>query len=125
MSEKNIAVAPRLTDEVWNRGNLDAVDELLAPDFTAHNLPEGFPPDADGFKQAVSLYRTAFPDMTMTLEDIIADGDRVVVRWSARGTHGGDLAGFPPTGRPVSVTGIGIHRFVGGRIVENWSQFEA
>ena len=70
------------------------------------------------------MYRTVFPDMTMTVEDIIADGDRVVVRWSARGTHGGDLAGFPPTGRPVSVTGIGIHRFVGGRIVENWSQFD-
>lgn len=122
MSEENKAVVRRLMDEVWSRGRLDAVDQLLAPDYAGHNLPEGLPSDAEGFKQVMSLYRTAFPDMPITLEDLVAEGDRVVVRWSARGTHGGDLAGIPPTGRPVSVTGIDIYRLAGGKIVENWNQ---
>jgi predicted ester cyclase len=118
MSEENKATVRRLMDEVWNQGNLDAIDEGLAPDFVNHDAPPGLPSDREGFKQLAVMYKAAFPDMHLHVEDQLAEGDMVVSRWSAHGTHQGELMGIAPTGKEVTVTGIDIDRFEGGQIVE-------
>jgi predicted ester cyclase len=118
MSEENKATVRRLMDEVWNQGNLDAIDESLAPDFVNHDAPPGLPSDREGFKQLAVMYKAAFPDMHLHVEDQLAEGDMVVSRWSAHGTHQGELMGIAPTGKEVTVTGIDIDRFEGGQIVE-------
>ena len=124
MSEENKAVARRLVEEVWNKGNFEVADEILAPDFVANNVPPGIPPDREGLKQFIAMYRGAFPDVGLHIEDQIAEGDMVVTRFTAHGTHQGELMGIPPTNKPITVTGIGISRIVEGRIRENWNNFD-
>ena len=131
MSAELKAIARRLVEEVWNKGNFQVADEILATevrDYDAARL-NADPNDpeagqgADGFKQLVTMFRTAFPDAHLTIDDMIAEGDQVVVRWTARGTNKGDLKGVTPTGKQVTVTGTDVHRIVGGKIVEtggNW-----
>ena len=125
MSEENKALARRFYEEVWNGQNLDAIDELVAADVVIHSAPPGLPEGAAGVKALIGMYLSAFPDMKMTVEDIIATGDRVVTRWAATGTHQGVLMGVPPTGKHVTATGIGIDRVSGGRVVETWGEFDA
>lgn len=129
MSEENRAAVGRLFQEVWNEGKLEAVDELLAADFVDYRAPEGLPPGPEGTKVFLGAYREAFPDMQTTIEDQIVEGDKVVTRYTVRGTHQGDLMmgdqPIPPTGNTVEVTGINIDRLEGGRIVESWSEFDA
>ena len=124
MSEQNKAIARRIFEEVWNQGNLDAIDELLAANFVNHGSPPEIPSNREGFKQFVAMYRAAFPDTHLHVEDQIAEGDRVVTRWSGHGTHQGELMGIPPTNKQVTVTGIGIDRIAGGQIVESWGEFD-
>ncbi len=124
MSEENKAIARRLIEEVWNKGNFEVADEIFAPDFVANSLPPGIPPDSEGFKQFVAMYRAAFPDVNLHIEDQIAEGDMVVTRFTARGTHQGDLMGIPPTNKQVTVTGIGISRIVEGRSMEEWNNYD-
>jgi predicted ester cyclase len=114
------AVARRIVEEVLNRGNLDVVDELFAPDFRDHTPRPGQGPGREGYKQAITLLRSAFPDLAYTIEDLIAADDKVVLRLSARGTHQGDLMGIPPTGKPVRIVGIVIDRITDGKLVERW-----
>lgn len=114
------AVARRIVDEVLNRGNLEVVDELFAPDFRDHTPRPGQGPGREGYKQAITLLRAAFPDLAYTIEDLIAADDKVVLRLSARGTHQGDLMGIPPTGKAVRIVGIVIDRIVDGKLVERW-----
>jgi steroid delta-isomerase-like uncharacterized protein len=117
--EENKAIVRRLLDEVINKGNLDVVDELVARDYvySAPGSPEMRGPE--GFKQLISMYRSAFPDMQMTEDDMIGEGDKVVSRWTATGTHRGELMGIPPTGKRATVTGIIISRIAGGKVVED------
>ena len=124
MSEANMAMTRRFADEVMNRGNLRVLDELCAPNVVDHSMPPGFPAGIAGVKQMVTMYRSAFPDMRATIEDLIAEGDKVVARWSATGTHRGELMGIPATGKRVAVTGIGIDRFAGGKMVEHWEIYD-
>ncbi|MDZ7359293.1 MAG: ester cyclase [candidate division KSB1 bacterium] len=124
MSEQNKALSRRITEECFNKGNLAVADEFVAANFTDHGAPPGLAPGAEGFKQLVAMYRNAFPDMRITIEDVIAEGDKVVMRWTARGTHKGDLMGIAPTGKTVTVTGIGIDRIANGKIVEHWESFD-
>jgi steroid delta-isomerase-like uncharacterized protein len=124
MSEANKAMTRRFANEVMNRGNLRVVDELCAPNVVDHSMPPGFPAGTAGVKQMVTMYRSAFPDMRATIEDLIAEGDKVVARWSATGTHRGELMGIPATGKRVTVTGIGIDRFASGKMVEHWEIFD-
>jgi predicted ester cyclase len=123
MSDQNKAIARRFFDKVW-MGKLDVADELLDASYVGHGLPPGMPPGPEGFKLFVSMYRSAFPDVQYTVEDQIAEGDRVVTRWTARGTHKGELMGIPPTGKQAVVTGISISRFVGGKAVEGWDNWD-
>jgi steroid delta-isomerase-like uncharacterized protein len=120
MSEENKAVARRIVEEVWNKKNLDAIDELIAADYVDHTLPPGVPPGRDGAKAFIGMYVNAFPDVKITIEDMIAKGDKVVTRWSATGTHTGELMGIPATGKQITVTGLDITRFAGGKSVEFW-----
>jgi steroid delta-isomerase-like uncharacterized protein len=105
---------------VWDKGNLAAVDEFMADDYVDHPIPPGLPPGAKGVKQVIATYRTAFPDLKATIDDIFAEGEMVALRWSARGTHLGDWLGTPPTGNHLTVTGISIYRIAEGKAVEGW-----
>ena len=118
--EENKAILRRIVEEVINQKNLDLVDEFYPTDYVYH-----FPPNPDiqgpeGFKQYFSTAFAAFPDFHVTIEDMFAERDRVVSRITARGTHQGEFMSIPPTGKLVTVTGIAIHRFADGKIVEDW-----
>jgi steroid delta-isomerase-like uncharacterized protein len=124
MSEHNKAIVRRLFTELWNNGNLLVADELFAPNY-AHYDPStpdfGRGPDSE--KKRAALYRTAFPDLHLTIEDVIAEGETVMTRWSCRGTHKGDLNGIAPTGKHITITGLTVSRVSNGKIVEghvNW-----
>ncbi|HMD84569.1 MAG TPA: ester cyclase [Terriglobia bacterium] len=116
--EENKAIYRRLIEEVWNRGNLAVADELLAPDATAPSAPQ-LPLGPEGLKAVVRIFRTAFPDFYMTIEDIIAEGDKVAARFVEGGTHQGVFMGIAPTGRRVTFREIAIVRIVNGKVVES------
>jgi steroid delta-isomerase-like uncharacterized protein len=122
-AEENKAISRRAGEEIFNGGNLDLADELYAPDYVLHDpsLPEDLH-GPEGLKRYAAMSRGAFPDARVSVEDQIAEGDKVVDRWTATGTHTGDLMGVPPTGRRIEVSGITIGRFAGGKIVEDWYQ---
>ena len=126
MSEENRDLARRFMDEVYNKGNLDFIDEVVASNWVDHdpNSPEGMSRGVEGAKQFAEMYRNSFPDLHMTVEDLIAEGDKVVMRWTARGTHQEELMGIPPSGNRVEVTGINIDRIEGGKFVESWSNYD-
>src|SRR5918999_3118439 len=121
MSEANKAVSRRVF-EIFNSGDVDLFDEIVTPDFVNHDPSAA--PGVEGAKQQTLLYRSAFPDLEVRVEDQIAEGDRVVSRWSARGTHRGDLLGIAPTGKQTTATGITIDRLEGGKIVESWTNWD-
>ena len=124
--EENKALVRRFVEETFNKGNLDAADEILSEDYIHHDpaTPE-FGPGPEGYKRLIQFYRSAFPDIHIALEDQIASEDKVVDRWTGRGTHRGAFLGFAPTGKHVKATGISIHRIAGGRIVETWNSYDA
>jgi predicted ester cyclase len=108
--EENKAVVRREQEELWNHtGNLDAAEELFAPGA------------ADAARQEAADFRRGFPDVVSTIEDLIAEGDKVVARWRSRATHRGEYMGIPPTGEEVEFTGISVYRIEGGKIAESWN----
>ena len=121
MSEENKYLIRRFFEEI-DKGNLEALDEFVSPDYNNHSpaLPE-LPPGLDGLKQAFGIALSAFSDFYHTIEDQIAEGDLVVTRLSAWGTHTGELLGIPPTNKRLNQTGITIHRIADGKIVEHWA----
>jgi steroid delta-isomerase-like uncharacterized protein len=120
VSEENKALARRIVEEVWNRGNVAIVDETFAPDYTEHNPRPGQEVGLDGYKSGVTMMRSAFPDLHLDLHDVIAEGDRVAIRYALRGTHEGDLMGVPPSGNSVSSDGMVFARVHDGQVVERW-----
>jgi steroid delta-isomerase-like uncharacterized protein len=126
MSEQNKALARRGIEEVWNQGKLSAIDELIASNAIYHdpNVPGGSFTGPDGLKQFVTIYRTAFPDVRIRVDDQIADGDKVVTRWTATGTHKGDLMGIAPTNKFATVAGVDIELFQNGKVVESWASYD-
>ncbi len=125
MTEDNKALNRRFVEEVINEGNLDAIDELLDPGVVDHAAPPGFPTGREGAKQFAAMMRSAFPDLHLTIEDMIAEGDKVVMRSTWSGTHQGEFMWIPATGRRVTVSAIDISRVADGRMVEHWEQFDA
>lgn len=119
-TEENKAMARRFIEEVANRGDFSVVDERIAPDFEVRDAVIPVAPGPEGVKQVFGAMRSAFPDLHETVEDVLADEDRVMVRWSARGTHQGAFAGIPPTGNEVTWRGIFILRVANGKFVEMW-----
>src|SRR6266516_2389300 len=124
-TEDNKALSRRLFQEFWDQKNLAVADELLAANHVDHTpgSPPGLPPGPEGLKQFAAVYFTAFPDLRITIDDLVAEGDKVVTRWTTRATHQGDLMGIPPTGKQVTITGITIDRIAGGKIAETWTNF--
>ena len=123
-AEDNKAIVRRFYEEVFNQRNLAVVDELCITNHLFHNPPTTLQ-GREEFKQLLSVYITAFPDARFTVEDLIAEGDRVASRYTFRGTHQGDLMGIPPTGKQVTVTGIIVNRIVNGKSEEGWLNFDA
>jgi steroid delta-isomerase-like uncharacterized protein len=123
-SEQNKAIVRRLFEEPW-KGNLSVVDELTASEYIAHDpaLPEPLR-GPEGVKEFVSAYLVAFPDARITVEQQLAEGDLVATRWSARGTHEGELMDLEPTGKKVTVTGLTMSRLEGGKIVEEFQNWD-
>ena len=119
-TEQNKASARRFVAEVMNKGNLAVIDEVSGATFVDHTLPPGVPSDSEGFKGFVRMFRAAFPDLHYTVDDEIAEGDRVVQRTTASGTMKGDFQGMPASGKSASWQEIHITRFVEGKAVEHW-----
>jgi predicted ester cyclase len=120
-AEENEALVRRYFEEGWVKRNLAAVDELMVPNYVEHQIPDGRLTSRHSLKQLLAMYYKAFPDMKSVLHDILAQGDRVMYRWSVNATHLGDWLGVPPTGNHMRATGITIYRIVGGKAVEGWS----
>lgn len=126
MSDANKNVIRRVFEEVWNKGNVAVADELFTPNYAHHDpstADQGHGPE--GEKKRANLYRSAFPDLHFTIEEVIADGDKVVARYSARGTHKGELNGIAPTGKSTNVSGVTIVRIANGKIAESWVNWDA
>jgi steroid delta-isomerase-like uncharacterized protein len=124
-TEENKAIVRRVNDEVWSEGHLDVIDELIADDFVATIV--GAPEEIrgpQGFREFVVMYRKAFPDLRLTVDEQFAEGETVVTRWTATGTNEGELMGMPPTGKQATTAGININRVSGGKLVEGWGLFD-
>jgi len=122
--EGNKVLARRWNEEIWGKGSLAAIDELLAVDFVFNYPAPGAAPDREGYKQSITVWSAPFADIQSTIKDMVAEGDRVAVRWTWRGNHKGEYMGAAPTGKQVAITGISILRIVGGKIVEEWTEMD-
>ena len=119
------AAAQRFFDEVWNKGNVGEAEAFLGPEFVSHNTLDVRIVGPHEYGRAVTDFRVAFPDFRTTLEDVLVDGDRVVVRGTDRGTHLGDFMGFPASGREVTTTWIEIFRMENGKAAEGWLESDS
>jgi steroid delta-isomerase-like uncharacterized protein len=122
-SEENKAIVRRFFEEVLNEKRLDRADELVAPDYLDHDAVPGQGPGLEGARQQRwAMYFAAIPDLHSTIDDLVAEGDKVVVRYTGEGTQQGELLGIPPTGKRFRFSGICIIRLAEGKIAENWEQ---
>jgi steroid delta-isomerase-like uncharacterized protein len=123
---ENKVLVQRRYDEIDNRHNIDAADELMAPDYVHHDpaLPPEMQHSRKGFKQMMVLLLSAVPDLHTTVHELIAEGDKVGARVSHSGTHKGELLGVAPTGRRIEMSGLSIHRIADGKLVEGWVSFD-
>jgi predicted ester cyclase len=122
--QKNKALTRWWWEEVWVKGNVAATDEFMAANYVDHPGLPGLPPGPEGMKQALTYYRAAAPELQATLDDILAEGEKVALRWSARGTHLGEWLDVPPTGHHFTMSGISIYRIAQGKAVEGWNSIE-
>lgn len=127
MSQENVVLIKRWFEEVWNNGREEAIDEMLSEDGIAHGLADENGEElrgASGFKPFFRNFRASFPDIRVTVEDTVAEGDKVAARCSVRATHRGDTLGYAATQRPVAIDGITIVHIRDGKIVEAWNNFD-
>lgn len=126
MSAEQVELVHRWFEQVWNRGRLEAVDEMLSADAVGHGLgaPGVEVRGPEGFKPIVTQFRGAFPDVEMTVEQTITEGEWIATRWSARATHGGDGLGLRPTGLRITTTGMSMARVRDGQFVEVWGNWD-
>jgi steroid delta-isomerase-like uncharacterized protein len=127
MSEQNKALSKRNIEEVWNQRKLAVIDELVAATSVLHDptVPGGKVTGSQGYRQFVEIYLAAFPDLHFTIQDQLADGDKVATRWTGSGTNKGALMGIPATGKHATVTGITMDRYQNGKVVESWVNYDA
>ena len=118
--EENKAVVFRLV-EAWNTGNMTLFDDILSPDYTDHDALQGQAQGLEGYKQIGALYLSIFPDLNITINEMIAEGDKVAVMSTLQGTHQGEFMGMAPTGKQVTATAINIYRIANNKLVEEWS----
>ena len=128
LTAANKEVARRFREDLWNAGDLSLADDLIARDCLLQSrvpFPIDFARGPDAVRHLVFFYQMAFSEIRVTAEQIVAEGDVVAVRWTARGRHTGHLLGLPPTGRETVTTGIDMLRIAGGKIVEGWVDWDA
>jgi steroid delta-isomerase-like uncharacterized protein len=118
--DQNKTLYHRFIQEVFNEGKLDALDQFLAPAYIVHDPPPGTTSGADAVKQIVSAFRTAFPDLSITIDELVAEGDKVCARATSRGTHNGPLFGLAPTGKSITMVGLTMVTIIDGRLTESW-----
>jgi steroid delta-isomerase-like uncharacterized protein len=126
-AEENKAMARRFLEEPWNTGNAALLDEIAAADYVWHPGTGSVIRGTEDIKRAIPSFHTAFPDFHLTTEDIFAEGDKVVLRWTVQGTHRGPLEllqNIPPTGKHVTWMGMDIYHFRDGKIVEGWRSWD-
>lgn len=122
--ESNKALVRRVFEEIYNQGRYDVADELIAPDYLSHHGTESEIVGAEGVKRAARQQRATFPDLHTTLDDLIAEGDKVVVRGRDRVTHVTEFMGYPPTGRTFDITWMQIVRLENSKLVESWWEMD-
>ena len=123
--EENKAIIRRWLEEGWSKGNLAVADEVIGSNFVVHGAGgQAVPSGPEGVKQLVATWRNGFPDGQMSIDDLLAEGDKVVIRMTWRGTHKGNFYGIAPTGKRVAVTSMGIDRLANGKIVEGWGEVD-
>jgi steroid delta-isomerase-like uncharacterized protein len=120
VNDRNKAVYRRFIWEVFNQGRLATLDEVLSPSYVYRDAPPGTPSGPEGIKEIVSMFRAGFPDLEITIDEQVAEGDLVCSRTTMRGTHRGILLGIPGTGKAVTMTGLTMVRIIDGRLVESW-----
>lgn len=118
--ERNKAIVRREVEEVWNGKRLDLLDEIFAANFVNHDPNNPQVTDRESFRVWASAVLNGFPDLYLTIDDVVAEGDKVACRWTHHGTHLGELPGLPATGKKTTITGIIIYRFAKGKVVEAW-----
>jgi steroid delta-isomerase-like uncharacterized protein len=123
-AEQNKMSIQRWVEVAWNNGNLAIADEVYSADYLLHD-PAGPIQGPEALKQFVATFQTAYPDIHATIEDMIAEGNKVVWRYTVRGTHQGEFMGIAPTGKSITLTGILISRFADGKVVEDWNNYDA
>ena len=124
-AEQNKSIVRRWIEEGWNKHNLAVIDEVYAPNFVQHEPEPQTVKSSEALKQYVGTYLTAFPDLQLSIEDLIAEGDKVVWRFVSNGTHTGPFMGIPATGKKGIITGIVIFRLENSRIAEVWLNIDA
>jgi predicted ester cyclase len=120
IAASNKELVRRFYKEVYVDWNMALVDEVVSPQFTSHDWPKDAATGPQGFRNYYADIRSAVPDAHYEVDDLIAEGDRVVVRWRLLGTHQGDFRGIAPTGRPIALKGIAIYRLENGKLMERW-----
>jgi steroid delta-isomerase-like uncharacterized protein len=120
----NSQVARRILEDILGQGKLDLIEQIFDPAFKGHDtLIDEF--GRDGIKRNVQMYRGAFPDLSFKIDEVTAAGDKVLVRWTGRGTHRGQFLGKAPTGKQATAQGISVYTFRNGKVVEEWTQWDA
>jgi steroid delta-isomerase-like uncharacterized protein len=118
-------LARRFTEDSWDKRSVAVLNEILSSQFVDHDAVPGQGPGREGYTQMAGSFFTAFPDLRVRNEDVFAEGDKAVLRWTAEGTHRGELMGIPATGRRVRLKGMDIIRVADDKIVERWGEFDA
>jgi steroid delta-isomerase-like uncharacterized protein len=118
--EQNKSLYGRFLQTIFNEGRIDEIDDFLAPSYVFHDAPPGAPSGKESVKQVVAMFRNAFPDLKITLDELVAEGDKVCARATTKGTHQGTFMGIAPTGKAVTITGLTMVRIADGRIHESW-----
>jgi predicted ester cyclase len=120
MSQENKDLVSRMEEALFNQRNLDAIDEFISPDYVLRTAPEGTPGGRDAVREYIGAYLAGFSDLRISIDELLADGDRVIGVFTFTGTNDGELFGMPATGKRISVRQIAIYRIVGEQVVEEW-----
>jgi steroid delta-isomerase-like uncharacterized protein len=123
-TEDNKAIVRRMTEEFYNQGNIESADDFFAATYMHHDPASPHMRNRDDLKQGLRAFRAGCPDLHITTEDLFADGDMITKRWTYHATHTSDLAGLPPTGNRITMSGLELFRLEGGKIVESWLGYD-
>ncbi len=123
-AEENKAIVRRMTEEVYNQGAIETIDQFFAAGYVHHDPASPRVRDRDGLKEVLRAFRAGCPDLHITIDELLAEGDTVTKRWTYHATHTGDLSGMPPTGKHITLSGLELFRLANGKIVECWLSYD-